>query len=191
MKRHFAWLCLAVATSLAWQGGSICANAADLRSLDKLYEADRGLIPPSHLDRFVLAKVRAHRCEPAPLCSDAVFVRRIYLDMLGIIPTPEDLAAFEKDSSRDKRRRLIEQLFERPEFADYWTLKWCDILRVKAEFPVNLWPNAVQAYHRWIHYAMEANLPFNRFAYLLLTSSGSNFRQPMINFYRGAQSQEP
>lgn len=186
-----AWVFLVVAAAITWQSGIICADGADFRELDKLYEADRGLIAPAHLDRFVLSKVRAHRCEPAPLCSDAVFVRRIYLDMLGIIPTPEDLEAWEKDSSRDKRARLIEKLFDRPEFADYWTLKWCDILRVKAEFPVNLWPNAVQAYHRWIHYTIEANIPFNKFAYLLLTSSGSNFRQPAVNFYRAAQSQEP
>ena len=53
-------------------------------------------------------------------------------------------------SDPDKRRALIDRLLERDEFADYWAMKWSDLLRVKAEFPINLWPNAAQAYHRWI-----------------------------------------
>ncbi len=82
-------------------------------------------------------------------------------------------------------------MLEQPEFADYWAMKWCDLLRVKAEFPINLWPNAAQAYHRWIHSAVKNNLPYDQFAYQLLTSSGSNFRTPQVNFYRALQSKEP
>ena len=70
-------------------------------------------------------------------------------------------------------------------------MKWCDILRVKAEFPINLWPNAAQAYHRWIRTAIKDNLPYDQFAYQLLTASGSNFRTPQVNFYRALQSKEP
>ena len=66
-------------------------------------------------------------------------------------------------------------------------MKWCDLLRVKSEFPINLWPNAVQAYHRWIREALRANMPYDRFARELLTSSGSNFRVPPVNFYRAVQ----
>jgi len=80
---------------------------------------------------------------------------------------------------------------ERPEFADYWAMKWSDTLRVKAEFPINLWPNAAQAYHRWIREQILTNRPYDEFARELLTSSGSNFRTPAVNFYRATQSQEP
>ena len=90
-----------------------------------------------------------------------------------------------------KRKKLIDELLDRPEFADYWAMKWCDVLRVKAEFPINLWPNAAQAYHRWIRSAIKDNLPYDQFAYELLTSSGSNFRTPQVNFYRALQSKEP
>jgi hypothetical protein len=76
-------------------------------------------------------------------------------------------------------------------FAEYWSLKWCDLLRVKAEFPINLWPNAVQAYHRWIYDAIAANMPYDKFVRQQLTSSGSNFRVPQVNFYRAIQGQEP
>jgi hypothetical protein len=70
-------------------------------------------------------------------------------------------------------------------------MRYCDVLRVKAEFPINLWPNGVQAYHRWIHDALRQNLPYDVFARKLLTTSGSNFRVPPVNFYRAIQSEEP
>lgn len=128
---------------------------------------------------------------PAYLCSDAVFIRRAYLDVIGTLPEPQDVRRFLSDTSPDKRTALIETLFSRPEFADYWAMKWCDLLRVKAEFPINLWPNAVQAYHRWLVGAMRDNMPYDGFARELLTTSGSNFRQPQVNFYRAVQGREP
>ena len=70
-------------------------------------------------------------------------------------------------------------------------MKWCDLLRVKSEFPINLWPNAVQAYQRWIRDALRTNMPYDRMARELLTSSGSNFRVPQVNFYRAVQGREP
>ncbi len=70
-------------------------------------------------------------------------------------------------------------------------MKWSDLLRVKAEFPVNLWPNAAQAYHRWIRTGIKENVPYDRFVREMLTQSGSNFRVPQVNFYRAVQSREP
>jgi len=70
-------------------------------------------------------------------------------------------------------------------------MRWGDVLRVKSEFPINLWPNAVQAYHRWIRTAFRENMPYDRFVRELLTSSGSNFRVPPVNFYRATQSNKP
>ena len=70
-------------------------------------------------------------------------------------------------------------------------MKWSDLLRVKAEFPINLWPNAAQAYHHWIRASIKDNMPYDRFVRELLTASGSNFRVPPVNFYRAVQNKEP
>ena len=80
-----------------------------------------------------------------------MFVRRVYLDVTGTLPTALEAENFIVDASPDKRRVLIDRLLERDEFADYLAMKWGDLLRVKAEFPINLWPNAAQAYHHWVH----------------------------------------
>jgi Protein of unknown function (DUF1553) len=70
-------------------------------------------------------------------------------------------------------------------------MKWSDLLRVKAEFPINLWPNAAQTYYHWIHASLAENKPYDQFARELLTESGSNFRSPPVNFYRAMQNHEP
>jgi len=124
-------------------------------------------------------------------CSDAVFVRRAYLDVIGTLPTAQEAREFIQNPSLTKRRALIDRLLERDEFADCWAMKWSDLLRVKAEFPVNLWPNAAQAYHHWIRASIRDNKPYDRFVREMLTSNGSNFRVGPVNFYRAIQSRTP
>jgi hypothetical protein len=155
------------------------------------FETRGSLDPTNPIDSRVLASWRAHAIEPANLCSDAVFVRRVYLDLIGTLPEPREVRAFFEDTRPNKRAALIDHLLDREEFADYWAMKWCDLLRVKSEFPINLWPNAVQAYHRWISESLRENKPYDQFARELLTSSGSNFRVPQVNFYRAVQGHEP
>jgi hypothetical protein len=155
------------------------------------FENEGRYAPNNDIDTLVTATLRKRGIEPANLCSDAVFIRRVYLDVIGSLPEPKDVRTFLNDRSPAKRSALIDALLKRDEFADYWSLKWCDLLRVKAEFPINLWPNAVQAYHRWIHTCLRENMPCDRFARELLTSSGSNFRVPQVNFYRAIQGREP
>lgn len=143
------------------------------------------------IDEHVLVVLKEQGIEPAGLCSDEVFVRRVYIDVIGTLPEINDVRRFLADQRPNKRALLIDSLLKRPEYADYWSLKWGDLLRVKAEYPINLWPNAVQAYHRWIHTAMAENMPMDQFARELLTSSGSNFRTPAVNFYRAIQGNTP
>jgi hypothetical protein len=147
--------------------------------------------PQNRVDTLVFAKQGTTGFQSSELCSDAVFVRRVYLDVIGTLPTAAEVRRFLSNRSPDKRAKLIDELLERPEFADYWALKWCDLLRVKAEFPSNLWPNAVQAYHHWIRDAFRNKMPYDQFARALLTSSGSNFRDPPVNFYRPFQERAP
>jgi len=155
------------------------------------FEHDSWSVPLSLIDTHVLAAQKARGIEPAYPCSDEVFARRVYLDVIGTLPKPAELLDFFGDVRPGKRAALINALMERDEFADYWALKWCDLLRVKAEFPINLWPNAVQAYHRWIRDAVRENRPYDQFARDVLTSSGSNFRVPPVNFYRAMQGHKP
>jgi hypothetical protein len=155
------------------------------------FEIDQRPGVSNPIDARVLATLRERGIEPANLCSDEVFLRRVCLDVTGTLPEPQEVREFLGDRRPGKRAGTIDRLLEREEFADYQALKWCDILRVKAEFPINLWPNAVQAYHRWIRDSIRENKPYDRFARELLTSSGSNFRVPPINFYRAIQGREP
>jgi hypothetical protein len=155
------------------------------------FEKEGGFVSANPIDDLVLAGLRAKGIEPANLCSDGVFIRRVYLDVIGTLPEPQEVAKFLQNTNPDKRARLIDTLLERSEFADFWAIKWCDILRVKAEFPINLWPNAVQAYQRWIRDSLRENKTYDQFVREMLTSSGSNFRVPPVNFYRAVQSKDP
>lgn len=155
------------------------------------YEGPAVTTPANRIDELVFHRLKRLNLEPANRCSDAVFVRRAYLDIIGTLPTGHEAREFILDSHPDKRAALIDRLLARDEFADYWAMKWSDLLRVKAEFPINLWPNAAQAYHRWIRASIRENKPYDQFARELLTSSGSNFRVGPVNFYRAMQNREP
>jgi hypothetical protein len=139
--------------------------------------------PPeaNYIDRHVFAKLRALRMAPSELCADRVFLRRAYLDALGILPTPQETRDFLTDTRPDKRARLIDRLLERPEFADHWALKWSDLLRNEEK---TLDRKGVMAFHRWIREAMASGQPLNDFARELIRSRGSTYQQPAANFYR-------
>ena len=155
------------------------------------FESPTNPAPQGKIDELVFRKLKQLGISPAPLCSDAVFVRRVYLDVIGTLPTAQETKDFSRDQNPKKRTLLIDRLLERKEFADYWAMKWCDLLRVKSEYPINFWPNAVQGYHRWIRTCIKENMPYDRFVREMLTASGSNFNVPPVNFYRAVQSREP
>jgi len=171
---------------LALGGGTAAPETAS-----GIFESSVPLRPVSQLDKIVFAKLASLDIQPVR-CSDAVFVRRAYLDVIGTLPTAEEAREFIEDpDTENKRRALIDRLLERHEFADYWAMKWGDILRIKAEFPINLWPNAAQAYHRWVRASIAENKPYDEFVREMLTSSGSNFRVGPVNFYRAIQNKTP
>lgn len=155
------------------------------------FETASKFAPPTQIDLLVGAQLRQLGIVPAPPCSDAVFVRRVYLDLTGRPPTGVEARRFISDTNPQKRVALVEMLLATDEFTDYWAMHWADVLRIKAEFPINLWPNAAQAYHRWLWQMLRTNLPYDRLARALLTASGSNFRVPPVNFYRAVQARTP
>jgi hypothetical protein len=186
-KTYFAVKILLVSFFCVLSADSLAVGSPVIRPFQK---ADR-YEPHNEIDTIVMDSLRKKGVPPTNLCSDAVFIRRVYLDTNGTLPQVEDVRRFIENPRDDKRATLIRTLLKQKGFSEYWSLKWCDLLRVKAEFPINLWPNAVQAYHRWIQDAIAYNMPYDQFAHEMLTSSGSNFRVPQVNFYRAIQGQEP
>ncbi len=180
MRRYFL-VCCAICTLSAC--GAISASDP--------YTAPAWTAPETAIDKIVFAKLDKLGIEPADPCSDAVFVRRVYLDTIGTLPTAYEAREFLLDQRSDKRQALISKLLEHENFPAYWSMKWCDLLRVKAEFPINLWPNAVQCYHRWILTSIRDRMSYDRFTRELLTANGSNFRVGPANFYRAVQNREP
>ena len=155
------------------------------------YESPAPLASQSKIDDLVFVRLQQLNITPAQPCSDAVFVRRVFLDVIGTLPTATEAQSFILDKNPGKRAALIERLLARDEYADYLAMKWGDALRIKAEFPINLWPNAAQSYHHWIHDAIRDNRSWDKIAEEMLTANGSNFEKPPVNFYRAMQNRTP
>jgi Protein of unknown function (DUF1553)/Protein of unknown function (DUF1549) len=177
--------------SFIWVFASAAIALSADRPANPVFENRAALAPQGKIDQLVFDRLKRLDIQPAYPCSDAVFLRRVYLDVIGTLPTAQEAGAFLQDQTPNRRGALIDRLLERDEFADYWAMKWSDLLRVKAEFPINLWPNAAQAYFHWIRAAIRENKPYDQFVRELLTASGSNFRNAPVNFYRAMQSKDP
>ena len=134
---------------------------------------------------------RNSELDPVRPASDAAFLRRARLKLTGKLPSPNEVRAFLRDRSPDKRAKLIDRLIASPEFADMMAMRYCQMFRVKSEFPINMWPNAVQLFHAYLRDAAARDLPYDRMAYALLTTDGSNFRRPQVNFLRGHADRTP
>jgi hypothetical protein len=139
--------------------------------------------PPAnnYVDELVYEKLRQLQYVPAGVCSDSDFVRRVYLDVIGILPTIAEQDAFLAGTSPDRRQRLIDSLLTRPEYAQFWALKWADLLRLqKAEVS----ETGVHKFHNWLVDAVATNKPLDHFARELLTAQGSTYDYPAANYYR-------
>jgi len=165
--------------------------AAGAPAQNSPFESTAPTATSSRIDTLVDERLQQLGLEAAPPCSDAVFVRRVHLAVLGTLPTAAEARTFLADQEPDKRARLVDAVLDRPEFAEFAAMRWCDVLRVKAEFPINLWPNAVQAYQRWIRDSLRQGMPYDKFVRTLLLASGSNFRAPEANFLRAVADRTP
>ncbi len=135
----------------------------------------------NYLDRHVFARLRELRILPSEACSDPVFLRRAYLDTLGLLPTVAEAREFLNDARPDKRARLIDRLLERPEFADFWALKWSDLLRNEEK---TLDRKGVQVFHNWLRQSLADGKPLNELARELVSARGSTYTNPPANYYR-------
>ena len=132
------------------------------------------------IDELVLAKLENLGLPPSPPATDAEFLRRAFIDTIGLLPTVEETRAFLADSSTDKRAKLIDQLLARPEFVDYWAYKWSDLLLVTSE---RLKPAAMWSYYHWIRNNVAANTPWDQFTRNLVTATGSTLQNGAANFF--------
>lgn len=135
----------------------------------------------NYIDQLLAAKWRNLGLTPSPICSDAEFLRRIYLDTIGTLPTPEEIRAFLADTSPDKRQKAIDRVLNRPEFVDFWALKWGDLLRNNRDL---LQQKGMWSLHNWIRASLRDNKPLDQFVRELITAQGSTYAEGPANFYR-------
>jgi hypothetical protein len=142
--------------------------------------------PPenNYVDAHVFAKLKMLSIPPSDVCTDQEFVRRAYLDVCGVLPAPEETRAVLASPDKDKRAKLIDYLLERPEYADFWTLKWSDVLRSNRK---TIQVKGIHVYQHWLHDHIARDTPFDAIVRELLTASGRTFSNPPANFYRIAR----
>jgi hypothetical protein len=132
------------------------------------------------IDELVLDKLAQLQIPPSPLVDDAGFIRRAYLDTIGRLPTADETKAFLSDASAEKRHALIESLLARPEFVDYWSYKWSDLLLLNSE---KLPGPAMWSFYRWIRNHVAADTPWDQMVREILTAQGSTLENGAANFY--------
>lgn len=142
--------------------------------------------PPevNYVDKHIFAKLKQMTILPSDVCTDAEYIRRAYLDLCGLLPTPDEATKFLADKAPDKRAKLIDALLERPEYADFWALKWSDVLRSNRK---TIQVKGVHAFQLWIRDHLAANTPVDQMIRELLTANGSTYTNPPANYYRIAK----
>ena len=137
----------------------------------------------NYIDTHVHNKLKRMKLLPSHLCTDEEFVRRIYFDLTGLPPTPEQARSFLADTttSKTKREELIDALLETPEFIDHWTHKWADLLQSNRKF---LGERGVWLFQQWIYQAIAQNRPYDQFVRDLITATGSTYANPAASYFR-------
>ncbi len=139
----------------------------------------------NYIDPLVWSKLRQLNLKPSAPIADEKFLRRVYLDVIGRLPTPTEIRQFLADTATDRRSRLIDQLLQRPEFADHWASKWMDLLRPN---PYRVGIKAVLNYDNWIRDSFRKNKPYDQFVRELVTAEGSTWNNGASTFYRDRRS---
>jgi len=133
------------------------------------------------IDFHAFARLQALQMNPSPTVDDLSFVRRAYLDSIGLLPAREEAQGFLADSAPDKRERLLDRLLARPEFAEHWALKWSDLLRNEEKV---LDQKGVDRFYGWIRESIAAGKPLDEFVREMVDAQGSTYATPPANFWR-------
>lgn len=146
-----------------------------------------GFKPKNFIDNLVLAKWKKLGIAPSPTCTDEEFIRRASLDAIGTLPTPDEVRAFLADSAPQKREYLIDRIFERDEYAAYWSNIWGDLLRNKRAGDEQ--KRGTYAFAGWIRNSFTQNKPYDQFVREILTAQGEVGDNPPVNWYRHVRNQ--
>ena len=154
---------------------------ADIQSPASSSPSPVALSDSNGIDQHVHAKLRQLKITPSPPADDATFLRRVYMDLIGTLPTADEARRFLNEKAPNRRAALVDQLLERPEYADYWALKWSDLLRVNR---LELGRKRAYLYYRWIRDSFASNKALDRFATELITAEGPLRDEPAGHFYK-------
>jgi hypothetical protein len=135
------------------------------------------------IDELVAAKLKSLRIAPSAVCDDETFLRRVTLDLVGLLPSPEERAAFLADSAPDKRARKVDELMARKEFTEIWVMRWAEILQIRSQGN-DVSPKGAILYHQWLDRRIAANQPVDVMVRDLLTASGGTFDSPATNYFQ-------
>ncbi len=143
--------------------------------------------PRNLIDEALLAEWKSLRLAPSARCDDATFLRRVYLDTTGTLPTVEQVNTFLGDTRPDRRDRIIEDLLSSQAYVDYWSYKWSDLLLVNGTL---LRPDAVASFYKWIRKNVEQNTPWDEFCRQIVLARGESLTEGATNFYAIHQDPE-
>ena len=136
----------------------------------------------NYIDTLVNAKLKNLRIAPSATCSDEVFLRRIFIDLTGMLPSVEEYKTFMANKSADKREQLVKDLMERKEFSELWVLKWAELLQIRSSNQVSY--KATLLYYNWLQDRIARNVPLNQWVQELLGANGGTFNNPVTNYYQ-------
>jgi hypothetical protein len=136
----------------------------------------------NYIDQLVYNKLKNLRIAPSELCSDEAFIRRVFIDITGMLPSVEETTKFSADASPNKREKLVDDLLNRKEFAELWVMKWAELLQIRSTNQVSY--KATLLYHNWLQDKIARNVPVNEWVQELLGASGGTFRSPATNYYQ-------
>jgi mono/diheme cytochrome c family protein len=140
----------------------------------------------NYIDSLVHDKLHKLRIVPSGVCDDEEFLRRVHLDVVGLLPSVEEYREFMADASADKRAKKIDALLERKEFTEMWVMKWSELLQVRSSNNLGLGISykAALLYHAWLRDQIEANRPLDEIIIEMISSEGGSFENPATNFYQ-------
>lgn len=134
----------------------------------------------NEIDTLIQQKLTKLRLHPAPVCDDQTYLRRVFLDVIGQLPSPDEVRAFLADESDDKRARIVDELLRRPEFPDVWAMTWAEVLRIESD---QLEVKGVHVFTRWLKEALRDGVPMDEIVRRMLTATGSAYTTPEANYW--------
>jgi hypothetical protein len=139
----------------------------------------------NYIDELVYDKLKRLRIQPSELCSDTEYIRRVSLDICGMLPTAEETEQFVADADTAKREKLVDKLLERKEFVEMWVMKWSELLQIRSTQYVSY--KATLLYYTWLQEQIASNVPINEMVQKLLSAQGGTFSNPATNYFQAEQ----